>query len=104
MAISQDYYVFASAVGKFATFFCEIATTSVRTGLAMTNVLVLRKLPTLSLRRAKRRCNLKSYQSSVKSFHSGFIVAINASFRFLDQLLICFSRSIAALTSVVVSK
>ena len=43
-------------------------------------------------------------QSADRSTHSGFIVAINASFRLRDQLFICFSRSIAALTSGVVSK
>ena len=43
-------------------------------------------------------------QSADKSTHLGFIVAISASFLFRDQLFICFSRSIAALTSGVVSK
>ena len=43
-------------------------------------------------------------QSADKSTHLGFIVAISASFRLRDQLFICFSRSIAALTSGVVSK
>ena len=43
-------------------------------------------------------------QSADKSTHLGFIVAISASFLLRDQLFICFSRSIAALTSGVVSK
>ena len=43
-------------------------------------------------------------QSADKSTHLGFIVATSASFRLRDQPLICFSRSIAALTSGVVSK
>ena len=42
--------------------------------------------------------------SADRSTHLGFIVAISASFRLRDQLFICFSRSIAALTSGVVSK
>ena len=42
--------------------------------------------------------------SADKSTHLGFIVAISASFLLRDQLFICFSRSIAALTSGVVSK
>ena len=42
--------------------------------------------------------------SADRSTHLGFIVAISASFRLRDQPLICFSRSIAALTSGVVSK
>ena len=47
---------------------------------------------------------LAIYQSSDKSLHVGFAVAISCSFLILDQLLICFSLSIAAVTSVVVSK
>ena len=43
-------------------------------------------------------------QSADRSTHLGFIVAISASFLLRDQLFICFSRSIAALTSGVVSK
>ena len=43
-------------------------------------------------------------QSADRSTHLGFIVATSASFRLRDQPLICFSRSIAALTSGVVSK
>ena len=43
-------------------------------------------------------------QSADKSTHLGFIVATSASFRLRDQPLICFSRSIAVLTSGVVSK
>ena len=42
--------------------------------------------------------------SADRSTHLGFIVATSASFRLRDQPLICFSRSIAALTSGVVSK
>ena len=42
--------------------------------------------------------------SADRSTHLGFIVAISASFLLRDQLFICFSRSIAALTSGVVSK
>ena len=42
--------------------------------------------------------------SADRSTHLGFIVATSASFLLRDQPLICFSRSIAVLTSGVVSK
>jgi hypothetical protein len=41
---------------------------------------------------------------ALKSSHKGFAVSINATFLLRRQSLICFSRTIAAMTSGVVSK
>ena len=45
----------------------------------------------------------QSYQPSLRSFQSGFIDSIRATFFSRRKPLICFSRAMAALTSVVVS-